>query len=556
MKREMLFFVCALLSILSISYADDYYWNDSAGGELGDPTKWNPTGTPGVDDYVYFDLPNSYTVWLDDYYTHDKLIVEGSDLTLELNGYEYMLDTTNDYNQSIIIGDYNMSSLTLLGGSVICRDLFTGRNGGDSVGVLNLDGAYLSSYLDSNWHGFYFGTSGDSAVTLTNDAFLEHGHGQSGIYGTAEFLIDGENTEWYVDGFFQMAAYGNTNATLSDGSRTRIGYLEMGYGPRSSAVINMTGVSQNTELAIENWWDPIGLYLGMSGSGVINLRGSLAYVASSMAIGSEEGGSGELNIYDSSWVDIAGSLGVGGTPDEPGGRGLVYLYDDPANGEYADLYCTQEMGESMVIWPDGTIRMDGGTIFMEDDNSPLANPIILKGGRLEGWGHIYAEVQNESGTVMPGVTGLWKIWVLFYNYQQGPAGTLKIGIGGTSSEWDYSVLNVDNPNNGQVTLDGFLDVDLLAGFVPDYNDEFVIIEAQSVSGKFINAPSQVVFEGGRFDVVYTATQVKLTHFTAEPSCPAYPVMDYNKDCLVNLADFAVMAEQWLGCGLEPSSSCP
>ena len=503
---------------------------------------------------MHFELPNTYTVRLDDYYTHDKLLVEGSDLTLDLNGYEYYLDTPDDYYQSVIIGDYVPSSLTLSGGSVICGDLFTGRNDSAAVGTLNVSGSLLSGSIDG-WHGFYFGTSGDSVVTVTDDAYMEHGHGQSGIYRLSEFLIDGENTEWYVDGFFQMSAYGTTNMILSNGARARIGYLEMAMGANSSAVINLTGVSQNTELAIENWWDPISLYLGMSGSGVINLRGSFLYTASSMAIASEEGGSGELNVYDGSWADITGSVGVGGTPDAAGGRGVLNLYDDdPGNGEYVYFYCTQEMGESMVVWPEGAVHLHAATIMMEDDTLPVANPIILRGGLLDGWGWVYAEVVNESGIVRPGVTTLWKDLNLNYNYEQGPAGTLKIGIGGTYSAWNYGVLKVNDPSNGQVTLDGMLDVDLLYGFVPDYNDEFVIIEAQSVNGQFINAPSTVVFEGGTFEVIYDTDRVLLTHFEEEPKCPIYPAADLNKDCLVNLADFAFMAAQWLDCGLEPF--CP
>ena len=209
----------------------------------------------------------------------------------------------------------------------------------------------------------------------------------------------------------------------------------------------------------------------------------------------------------------------------------------------------------MVIWPEGTVHLDTAMIVMEDDYIPQANPIIIRGGLLDGWGWIYAEVQNESGIVRPGADSFWKDLNLYYNYEQGPAGTLKIGIGGTYSAWDYGVLKVNDPSNGQVTLDGILDVDLLYGFVPDYNDEFVIVEAQNISGQFMNAPSQVLFEGGQFEVIYERYRVILTHYQSEPACPAYPVADFNKDCLVNLADFAVTASQWLECNLVPQKNC-
>lgn len=554
MKCTSYLFIFLFLSFCST--ADDYYWNDPAGGELGDSMKWNPSLTPGPDDYVHFELPNTYTVRLEDYYTHDKLLVEGSDLTLDLNGYDYYLDTPDDYYQTVIIGDYVPSSLTLSGGSVICGDLFTGRNDSAAVGTLNVSGSFLSGSING-WHGFFFGTSGDSVVRVTDGAYMEHGHGQSGIYRSCEFLVDGEYTEWYVDGSFEMSVYGTTKLALSNGARARIGHLQMATGVNSSAVINVTGVSQNTELAVENWWDPIGLYLGKNGSGAINLRGSKLYVASSMAIASEEGGSGELNVYDGSWADVVGSVGVGGTPDAAGGRGVLNLYDeDPGNGEYVYFYCTQEMGESMAVWPEGAVHLNAATIKMEDDMLPEANPIILRGGLLDGWGWIYAEVINESGIVRPGVTTLWKELNLNYNYEQGPAGTLKIGIGGTSSAWNYGVLKVNDPSNGQAALDGMLDVDLLYGFVPNYTDEFTIIEAQSVSGQFINAPATVVFEGGTFEVIYDTDGVVLTHFEAEPKCPAYPAADLSRDCLVNLNDLAIAAGQWLQCGFEPGSYCP
>ncbi|OPZ96114.1 MAG: hypothetical protein BWY71_02019 [Planctomycetes bacterium ADurb.Bin412] len=106
------------------------------------------------------------------------------------------------------------------------------------------------------------------------------------------------------------------------------------------------------------------------------------------------------------------------------------------------------------------------------------------------------------------------------------------------------------------TLDGFLDVDLWDNYSPAYAEEYVIIEAQSVSGQFINAASEYVFEGGKFEVVYQPDRVILTHFQGEPRCTEYPLADFNKDCQVNLIDLAIMAQEWLDCNLEPSGYCP
>lgn len=157
---------------------------------------------------------------------------------------------------------------------------------------------------------------------------------------------------------------------------------------------------------------------------------------------------------------------------------------------------------------------------------------------------------------MPGVSGRWKFLEVIYNYHQGPSGTLKIGIGGPSSAWDYSVPTAQAQEGGQIVLDGYLDVDLLDGYIPNYGDSFVIVETRSVSGRFVNAASEVIFEEGTFDIQYEPDRVVLTHFRSEPQCPSYPLADLNGDCRVDMSDLGISAGQWLECRYEPSSACP
>jgi len=40
-----------------------------------------------------------------------------------------------------------------------------------------------------------------------------------------------------------------------------------------------------------------------------------------------------------------------------------------------------------------------------------------------------------------------------------------------------------------------------------------------------------------------------------PLCTGYPEMDFNKDCKVDLADFAAFMEHWLDCNLDDSNAC-
>ena len=556
MRRRAVLLMVVFFSVPMISWADDYYWIDPSGGELGDSTKWNPASTPGEDDYVYFTEPNSYTVWLDDNYNFGRMTVEGSDLTLDLNGYEYTLDTTDDYNCSVVIGNYATGSVTVRNGGVYSHDLFIARNGGDSGGRLDLSGAgtfWMGHEIDGPWFGFFYGAAGDADVSVTDGAQLIHGHGQCGIgtEGTAVFDIDGQDSEWFVGGFFEMSAYGTTTTNVSNGGRARMGYLTMATYRGSEATINLTGVDQTTELAIENgWWDDVSLFIGGSGKGIINLTDSFMYNQGNTVIGQKGGGKGELNIDAGSSADCQGSVAVGGSLEAAGGEGLINVA--------GTLNCARAGGQSMIVWPDGVVRLDIGWIIM-DYEIVLASPIDLQGGTLEGWGTIFAQVNNYGGVVAPGAGGDgyddWKVLNIGYDYTQDADATLKIPIAGISSGgwsyWNYGGLNV----SGAAALDGYLDVDLWDGFEPAYTDEYVIVEAASVSGKFINAASEYVFEDGTFEVVYEPDRVILTHYESEPRCAKYPMGDLNQDCRVNLLDLAVMAGSWLTCGLEPGEAC-
>jgi hypothetical protein len=554
MKHIIFLFITFLVCLVSLLHADDYTWIDPNGGELGDGTKWDVGVSPGADDFVWFTLPDSYDVWMDDSYTYDRMMVDGSDVTLDLNGFTLFLDGMADYNCSTIIGDEAFGGLSVSGGEIHSGDVFLGRNSNLSEGRLNLSGpeTIWTCLINDGWHGFFAATGGDASVRVTDDAQLRHGHGQSGIYGKATYEIDGRESEWYVDGQFQMSVYGDTFVTLSNGARLRIAKLETALFPGSTATLNVTGVSHETELAIENWWDEIPFYLGRGGKAEVNLTGSKLFCSGNMVIGEEGSGRGQLTLQSGSWADIAGTLAVGGSLDRPGGEGLLYLYSDWGTGQYSDFSCAWEPGDSLRVWPKGTVRVDGGQIRLETPYGP--NAIELRGGTLEGWGWIWADILNE-GMVIPGGVGDWKVLNVQYDYTQGETGTLRIPIAGAGSNWYYGTLSVNDPPYGQVTLDGMLEVELWNGFVPAYEDEFVIIEAISLSGQFINAATEYVFEDGTFEVIYEPTRVILTHYVSEPRCPAFPMADLNKDCKVNLADFSVMAEQWLDCGLQPTASC-
>ena len=53
----------------------------------------------------------------------------------------------------------------------------------------------------------------------------------------------------------------------------------------------------------------------------------------------------------------------------------------------------------------------------------------------------------------------------------------------------------------------------------------------------------------------TATILAIPESAHKPFCAKYPRMDFNGDCKVDFADFAIMASSWLECNLVPQSTC-
>ncbi|MCE5339941.1 MAG: hypothetical protein LLF92_02265 [Planctomycetaceae bacterium] len=557
MKRRIIA-ILVLLASNCFVFAEDYTWNNSAGGTFGDANNWTPQGVPGLDggDIVRFTLPAAYTVTFDNYFSNDALYVDGSNVTMDLGGYNYSLDYLSEYDRSVNIGQYDRAGLTINNGNVYSREVSIGQYS-DSAGSLTLSGTNVSwtTMYDENWHGIWLGEDGDANLAILDNAKFYHGHGLSAFGSESNVQIDvnGINSYWYVDGQFDMSVSGGTTVNITNGGFMEIGKLTMALYPNSSAEINITGQSHQTELQVRNSWENFSL--GQSGKAEISVYSSKILNYGTMTIAENTGSTGLLDIHEGSWVDCANSVAVGGTLEKAGGTGQINIIDDnPEDSTGVNFTPTWLQGQYVKVWPNGTIAMDAGVIEAEY-NEGVANSIILQGGTLKGNGVIWAHVENNGGVVEPLDNGTNKVLELEYNYSQDAMATLKIAIGGIEPVSQYSHLRVTHPAYGQVSLDGILDVELVDGYVPNYYDVFYIIAAQHVTGTFSNAVSKYVFKDGSFDIFYdnnSINSVILTHYSTELSCPKFPRADFNKDCKVNMIDFAVFAEEWLTCNLSPN----
>jgi MYXO-CTERM domain-containing protein len=148
-------------------------------------------------------------------------------------------------------------------------------------------------------------------------------------------------------------------------------------------------------------------------------------------------------------------------------------------------------GASSTIRTGGAIDNNGGTITVLNGGVVAASngfgPLNNNGGTVQGTGTIQSGMFNNNGTVSPGnspgVLVSESAGVGTHIFQQGPAGTLAIEIGGRTAGVDHDVLDV----RGIALFDGTLDLQF-SPFVGEPQimpgDQFQIILAEGIDGIF------------------------------------------------------------------------
>jgi hypothetical protein len=191
-----------------------------------------------------------------------------------------------------------------------------------------------------------------------------------------------------------------------------------------------------------------------------------------------------------------------------------------------------------LLHQNGTLSLAGGTV-----ESPM--PVRIEGGALSGNGLIEADVEVVNTTIAPGQSaGLIRVGSASpRNYTQAPASTLEIELEGTAPG-TFDSMEI----SGQASLGGLLRVSLEGGFVPQPGDEFVVLTAQSVHGRF---DAELLPEG--LEVVYGPDSVRLVmpgcpadlSGASDPNDPAYGMPDGNTDA----SDFFYYLDQFVAANL-------
>ena len=142
------------------------------------------------------------------------------------------------------------------------------------------------------------------------------------------------------------------------------------------------------------------------------------------------------------------------------------------------------------------------------------------------------------------------------------------------SAYDSSGVNISGGGVSNLYAYNSSDVNISGGsldYVYAYNSSVVTFYGQNfrVGGGLVFYGEQVLgtgilsgewVDGTRWAVRITgneptATILAIPESAHKPFCIKYPRMDFNGDCKVDFADFAIMASSWLECNLVPQSAC-
>jgi len=174
------------------------------------------------------------------------------------------------------------------------------------------------------------------------------------------------------------------------------------------------------------------------------------------------------------------------------------------NGE---LYCegsfSNQGSGDFVNGPNGTI-----TIYSTFIASTINGGSYLFNGAMQGEGNLTVQDYTNFGTIAPGFSP--GILTFNNNLVLDNTGNVNIEIAGNGGSGnpnghDQIIVNKPGPDQGDVSLNGTLNVSLLNGFVPVIGDEYEIIVGNP-SGTFSNLqlPAGVLWE-----VVNTGTSIIL-----------------------------------------------
>lgn len=395
-------------------------------------------------------------------------------------------------------GGYEGIAALATGAQLNANFLDLGSAGGDSIGVLTM----AKNAVASSTQGFY----------LAGEAVL-HG-GTLNLAGTQDvgqaYSGGPELSGGYVNG---LIGAGSAASTLNLGSDVNFGgtvngSLTSGYAANANLAVNNTA-GRTIYLVDANVSSPLdqvvfGGNMDFVSASMDGSAGGIVLKGDNTFTGATQWG-GYINLADGS-VTTA-NYGIGALSDAPTinllGNAQLIVTNNGAPGaasitgtinispgaslELDDAYLNNAtVNSSGNFYVPNGYTQTGGT---EDVNGTLnagTSDVTVNGGTLQGDGTIQAaNVNVGDATIKPGNSP--GTLTIDGNLMLSAGTTTRIQLEGDTPGTEFDDFNVDayNGQPGNVVLAGYLDTELLNGFIPTVGDSFDFLNYQgSLSGSF------------------------------------------------------------------------
>jgi len=356
-------------------------------------------------------------------------------------------------NGGVEVGNINAGALTVNG------EISVGTMGTTGTLTLNI-GTISANTISIGANGIYSDTSSGTIILTGSNATIN-------VVSGAKIVVNSQvtGTSGLIKGSLGTLTLAGNN-TYSGGTTVSLGTLQVGNGGTTGS-LGSGDVIDNAALVFDRS-DSIVVSNTISGSGSLTQAGAgtLTLVGTNTYSGPTLITSGTLQVGDGGTL---GTLGSGGISNN---SVLVFDHTD-------DILVTNQISGTGSLTQAGT-----GTLTVTNVNTYSGGTWVENGGTLAVQDS--HALGNGGLNLIDGTLKLSETTIYVGgSYTQGADGTLEITIGGTNttsgSTNSYGQLNIA----GTASLGGTVSVVQANGYLPEHNDQFVLVTASNgVTGTF------------------------------------------------------------------------
>lgn len=577
----------ALAGLATSSLGANIVWEGGALGDYAEPTNWAGDMVPAFGDTLVFDTPPSMSINFTETITTGRLLHNGGDLSLELNGHTLDLRVSSGITESWSSG-VNIATggeVNINGGRVLCNfagiantlgdrstvilddpdavfetreSMRVGAFGDGGLGLSNQASAIVGNDLIIGETGFGDGVlaMNDAGTTISVADQIQVGALGDGVlrvnagtvatcqelfvaafeFSVGDVFVEGEGARIDVAGGAGIGFDGLAEVEINSGGTFTAQQLRIGFEPNSSGLVRVQGEGALLEIATD-------ALVGANGAGQIIIRNGGRAQLGELSLNSAVGIANVSVIGATARLDLNDELRIGSF-----GSALVEVLDEATVSS-----------DAVEINPGGLLKLDRGRA--EFTTMVIAQDTLgISATGLEGNGDITGDVTNR-GRIAPG------------------PGFVTLPIDGSLTlsqtadlDFEFSMPGVGGENSdtlavtGDVVLGGTLQLQRVGGLSPTLLQSVPIITgAASVSGRFDDAEiDQPTINELRVIIVSSGTEVNAVativgDVTGDALVDAFDIAyllaawgtsehnsDFNDDGVIDASDLAVMLAAWGG----------